>query len=68
VDWPILTGSEVFATVYDVGPAIDGILSDASNYYMLGYCPQQRCENSIPLSLKVARRDVKVHALGLRGK
>ena len=33
------TGGEVFATSYDVEPAIDRILSDASLYYMLGYCP-----------------------------
>ena len=62
-----LTGGEVFATMYDVGPAIDRILQDASNYYMLGYWPSGKSREVHSIDVKVSRRGVKVHARRRRG-
>lgn len=62
------TGGEVFARTYDVGPAIDRILRDASNYYMLGYWPTPgKARELHSIDVKVARRGVKVHARRKRG-
>jgi hypothetical protein len=62
-----LTGGEVFATMYDVGPAIDRILRDASSYYMLGYWPAGKSREVHSIDVKVARRGLKVHARRRRG-
>lgn len=62
-----LTGGEVFATMYDIGPAIDRILSDASSYYMLGYWPTGKSREIHSIDVKVARRGLKVHARRRRG-
>jgi VWFA-related protein len=63
-----LTGGEVFATMYDVGPAIDRILRDAGNYYMLGYWPAAGKTRQLhSIDVKVARRGVKAHARRKRG-
>ena len=63
------TGGEVFATTYDVGPAIDRIFQDAANYYVLGYWPQPdgkpRALHSI--EVKSPRRGLKVRARRARG-
>jgi hypothetical protein len=62
------TGGEVFARTYDVGPAIDRILRDASNYYMLGYWPTAgKARELHSIDVKVARRGMKVHARHKRG-
>jgi VWFA-related protein len=62
-----LTGGEVFATMYDVGPAIDRILQDASNYYMVGYWPSGKSREVHSIDVKISRRGVKVHARRRRG-
>jgi VWFA-related protein len=62
-----LTGGEVFATMYDVGPALDRILSDTSHYYMLGYWPSGKRRELHSIDLKVPRRGVQVYARRLRG-
>jgi hypothetical protein len=62
-----LTGGEVFATMYDVGPAIDRILQDASHYYVLGYWPSGKSREIHTIDVKVNRRDVKVRARRRRG-
>jgi hypothetical protein len=62
-----LTGGEVFATMYNVGPAIDRILSNVSNYYMLGYWPSGKTRELHSIDVKVSRRGVQVSARRLRG-
>jgi hypothetical protein len=62
-----LTGGEVLATMYDVGPAIDRILRDAGSYYMLGYWPSGKARELHSISVKVGRRGAKVHARRKRG-
>jgi VWFA-related protein len=62
-----LTGGEVFATMYDVGPAIDRILQDASNYYVLGYWPTGKSREVHSIDVKVAKRDTKVRVRRRRG-
>jgi len=62
-----LTGGEVFVTMYDVGAAIDRILQDSSNYYMLGYWPSGKSREVHSIDVKVSRRGVKVHARRRRG-
>ena len=60
-----LTGGEVFATMYDVGPGIDRILSDTSNYYMLGYWPSGKARELHSIDLKVSRRGVQISTLAV---
>jgi hypothetical protein len=62
-----LTGGEVFATMYDVGPALDRILGDTSHYYLLGYWPSGKTRELHSIDLKVPRRGVQVFARRLRG-
>jgi hypothetical protein len=62
-----LTGGEVFATMYDIGPAIDRILRDAGSYYMLGYWPTGKSRELHSIDVKVARRGLKLHARRRRG-
>ena len=62
-----LTGGEVFATMHDIGPAIDRILRDASSYYLLGYWPTGRSRELHSIDVKVAGRGLKVHARRRRG-
>lgn len=56
------TGGEEFASSYDFGPAIDRILQDASNYYVLGYWPAASRRDTHRIQVKVNARGVKVHA------
>jgi hypothetical protein len=62
-----LSGGEIFATMHDVGPAIDRILQDTSHYYMLGYWPTGQSRELHSVDVKVARRGLKVHARRRRG-
>ena len=62
-----LTGGEVFVTNYDVGPAIDRIMQDASSYYMLGYWPTGKSRELHSIDVKVGKRGAKVHARRRRG-
>ena len=62
-----LTGGEVLATMYDVGPAIDRILRDAESYYMLGYWPTGQSRELHSIDVKVARRGANAHARHKRG-
>jgi hypothetical protein len=63
---PEMTGGEVFASSYDVGPPIDRILRDAANYYVLGYWPVSTSRRTHRVEVKVNRRGLKVHARKLR--
>ena len=63
---PEMTGGEVFASSYDVGPPIDRILRDAANYYVLGYWPVHASRSLHRVEVKVARRGAHVHARRLR--
>ena len=60
------TGGEVFATTYDVGPAIDRILQDAQRYYLLGYWPAGRDRPLHEIDVKTRRKGVKLHARRVR--
>ena len=59
------TGGQVFATTYNVGPAIDRIMQDASYHYVLGYWPPKAARaNSIrssSRSIVAAPRSSSVH-------
>jgi hypothetical protein len=63
---PEMTGGEVFASSYDVGPPIDRILRDAANYYVLGYWPLRASRDLHRVEVKVRRRGLQVHARRLR--
>ena len=62
-----LTGGQLFATMHDVGPAIDRILRDGSSYYMLGYWPGAKSREIHSIDIKVDRRGAKVYARHRRG-
>jgi len=63
------TGGELFAATYDVAPAVERILRDASNYYVLGYWPPAGKDKEIrSLNVKVDRRGVQVRARHRRGR
>jgi hypothetical protein len=61
------SGGELFASSYDVGPAIDRILRDADHYYRLGYWPTGKVRELHDVDVKVTRKGVKVHAPRKRG-
>ncbi len=60
------TGGAVFTPTSDVGPAIDRILSDAANYYVLGYWPAGTPRDVHRVEVKVRQKGAKVHARRLR--
>ena len=60
------TGGEVFAPTSDVGPAIDRILRDAGNYYVLGYWPAGQPRDVHRVEVKVRQKGARVHARRLR--
>jgi len=60
------TGGEVLASTYDMGPAIDRVLQDASNYYVLGYWPVSESGAPHRIEVKVRAKGAKVHARKLR--
>jgi hypothetical protein len=62
------TGGEVFATNYDVGPAIDRILQHANHYYLLGYWPPEgKARELHSIEVKVARRGARIKSRRQRG-
>ena len=63
---PDSTGGEVLASGYDVGPAIDRILRDAANFYVLGYWPVSAPRAVHRVDVKVSRHGARVHARRLR--
>jgi VWFA-related protein len=63
---PEVTGGELFASSYDVGPPIDRILRDAGTYYVLGYWPVAASRGLHKVDVKVDRRGAHVHARKLR--
>ncbi|MGE3959206.1 MAG: hypothetical protein AB7H96_21000 [Vicinamibacterales bacterium] len=63
---PEATGGEVFPMAYDIGPAIERVLSDASNYYVLGYWPVSESRRLQRVEVKVRAKGVKVLARRLR--
>ena len=61
------TGGEVLNSTYDMGPPIDRLLQDASNYYVLGYWPADDSAAPHRVEVKVrAAKGAKVHARRLR--
>ncbi len=60
------TGGDVFTPTSDVGPAIDRILRDAGNYYVLGYWPSGTARDVHRVEVKVRQKGAKVHARRLR--
>lgn len=60
------TGGEMFTPTSDVGPAIDRILRDASNYYVLGYWPSGEPRALHRVEVKVRPKGAQVHARTLR--
>lgn len=60
------TGGDVFTPTSDVGPAIDRILRDAANYYVLGYWPSGTPRDVHRVEVKVRQKGAKVHARRLR--
>lgn len=68
-----LTGGEVLATTSNIGPAIERIVRDADNYYVLSYWPpdpiaaKSKPRDLHKIDVKVSRRGVKVHASQRRG-
>jgi VWFA-related protein len=63
---PEMSGGEVFASSYNVGPPIDRILRDAANYYVLGYWPVSATRKLHRVDVKVNSRGARVHARRLR--
>jgi len=61
------TGGELFATSYDVGPAIDRIVRDAGNHYVLGYWPKSKAKELHSIDVKVGKRGAKVRVRHRRG-
>lgn len=61
-----VTGGEVFGLGYNVAPAIERILRDASNYYVLGYWPVAVGKDLRPVDVKVKARGARVLARKLR--
>jgi hypothetical protein len=65
---PQYTGGEVFASNYDIGPAIDRILQDGSHYYMAGYWPSAGKPRELhSISVQTARKGLKVRVRRQRG-
>jgi len=62
IDLAESTGGEVLASTYDMGPSIDRILQDASNYYVLGYWPVTEAGPPHRIEVKVRAKGAKVHA------
>jgi hypothetical protein len=60
------TGGEVLASTYNMGPSIDRILQDASNYYVLGYWPVAESGAPHRIQVKVRAKGAKVHARTIR--
>jgi len=64
---PDMTGGEVFTPNSDLGPAIDRILRDASNHYVLGYWPADSTPRKLHrVEVKTSRRGARLHARRLR--
>jgi VWFA-related protein len=57
-----LTGGELFANSNDFVRAADAIWSRASRYYLLGYWPVANKRELHSIDVKVARKDVRLHA------
>jgi VWFA-related protein len=65
---PQFTGGEVFASNYDIGPAIDRILQDGNQYYMAGYWPPAGKSRELhSISVQMARKGLKVRVRRQRG-
>ena len=60
------TGGDVFTPTSDVGPAIDRIMRDAANYYVLGYWPAGTPRDVHRVEVKVRQKGAKVHARRMR--
>lgn len=62
-----LTGGTLFPAAYDVGPAVERILRDAANYYVLGYWPSGKLKDLYSIDVKVNRSGLTVQARRRRG-
>jgi VWFA-related protein len=63
---PEFTGGDVLASTYDMGPAIDRILQEASNYYVLGYWGLSGSDRLHRVEVKVGKKGMKARARRLR--
>lgn len=63
---PDVTGGEVFTLGYNVGPAIERILRDASNYYVLGYWPVTEKKGLVRVEVRARVKGARVLARKLR--
>jgi hypothetical protein len=63
---PEFTGGDLFASTYDMGPPIDRILQDASNYYVLGYWSVSGSDALHRVEVKMRTKGAKVLARRLR--
>lgn len=61
-----VTGGDVFGLGYNVAPAIERILRDASNYYVLGYWPVAEGKELRRVEVKVKAKGARVLARKLR--
>lgn len=61
-----VTGGDVFGLGYNVAPAIERILRDASNYYVLGYWPVAEGKDLRRVEVKVKAKGSRVLARKLR--
>ena len=57
-----LTGGDVLTPTSDAGPAIEQILAEASNYYVIGYWPRGEVRTPHRIEVKVAMKGARVHA------
>lgn len=59
---PEATGGEVLTPTRDVAPAIEQILAEASNYYVIGYWPAGETRPPHRIEVKVSAKGARVHA------
>jgi hypothetical protein len=58
----VRTGGELFAGSLDYNAAARRVVSDISDYYLLGYTPEPSKRDLRSVSVVVARQGVRVHA------
>lgn len=61
-----VTGGDVFSLGYNVAPAIERVLRDAANYYVLGYWPVAEGKDLRKVEVKVRAKGARVLARKMR--
>lgn len=61
-----VTGGDVFSLGYNVAPAIERVLRDAANYYVLGYWPVAEGKDLRKVEVKVKAKGTRVLARKMR--